>query len=94
MVFAEKYVRIVITNILTEVFSIYYLSTNRSALVACIAQTVYVLHHSKYTAICSIDAVADGFNRFDLFFDFKINSLPCPKFFFQLHKNLFLLFHL
>ena len=47
--------RVVIINIVTEVFNFniyaYYLSTNRSTLVLCIAQTVYVLHHCKYIAI-------------------------------------------
>ena len=56
------------SHILTEVLNIYYLSTNRGISVACIAQTVYTLHLSKDTAICSIHAVADGFNRFTSFF--------------------------
>ena len=47
--------RVVITNIVTEVFNFriyeYYLSTNRGTLVGYIAQTVYVLHHCKYIAI-------------------------------------------
>ena len=47
--------RVVINNIVTEVFNFniyeYYLSTNRSTLVVYIAQTVYVLHHCKYIAI-------------------------------------------
>ena len=45
--------RVVINNIFTEVFNIYpyYLSTNRGTLVVYIAQTVYVLHHCKDTAI-------------------------------------------
>ena len=47
--------QVVIINIVTEVFNFniyaYYLSTNRSTLVLCIAQTVYVLHHCKYIAI-------------------------------------------
>ena len=47
--------RVVINNIVTEVFNFdiytYNLSTNRSTLVVYIAQTVYVLHHCKYIAI-------------------------------------------
>ena len=77
--------RVVINNIITEVFIfniyVYYLSTNRGTLVVYIAQTVYVSHHCKYIAICSIDAIVDNFNRFDLFFFFfEIDSLPRPKF--------------
>ena len=64
--------RVMINNIVTEVFYCniyaYYLSTNRSTLVVYIAQTVYVLHHCKYIAICSIDVIVDDFDRFDLFF--------------------------
>ena len=47
-----------------------------------IAQTVYVLHHCKYIAICSIDVIVDDFDRFDLFFCcfFEIENLPSPKF--------------
>ena len=48
-----------INNIVTKIFNFYicayYLSPNRGTLVVYIAQTVYVLHHSKYKAICSID---------------------------------------
>ena len=64
----------VINDIVTEVFNFniyaYYLSTNRGTLVVYIAQTVYVLHHCKYIAICSIDVIVDYFDRFDLFFCF------------------------
>ena len=46
MVFTE-YILIVVNNILTEVFNIYYLSTNRRTSVVGIAQTtVYVLHRT------------------------------------------------
>ena len=50
--------RVVTSNIVTEVFIFnyiygYYLSTNRGSLVVYITQTVYVMHHSKYIAICS-----------------------------------------
>ena len=49
--------RLVTNNIVTEVFIFniygYYLSTNRGSLVVYIMQTVYVMHHSKYIAICS-----------------------------------------
>ena len=79
--------RVVINNIVTEVFNFdiyaYYLSTNRGTLVVYIAQTVYVLHHCKYIAICSIDVIVDDFDRFDLFFlfcFFEIDNLPSPKF--------------
>ena len=47
--------RVVINNIVTEVFNFdiyaYYLSTNRGTLVVYVAQAVYVLHHCKYIAI-------------------------------------------
>ena len=63
---------VVIQNIVTEVFSfnIYadYLSTNRSTVVVYIAQTVYVLHHFKQIAFCSIDVIVNDSDRFDLFF--------------------------
>ena len=63
---------VVINNIVTEVFNFniytYYLSTNRGTLVIYIAQTVYVLHHCKYIAICSIDVTVDDFDRFDLLY--------------------------
>ena len=64
----------VINNIVTQVFNFniyaYYLSTNRGTLVVYIAQKVYVFHHCKYIAICSIDVIVDDFDRFDLFFVF------------------------
>ena len=70
--------------IVTEVFNlnIYacYLSTNCGTLVVYIAQTVYVLHHCKYIAICSIDVIIDNFDRFHLIFLFEVNNLPSPKF--------------
>ena len=78
--------RVVINNIVTEVFNFniytYYLSTNRDTLVVYIAQTTYVLHHSKYIAICCIDVLVDDFVRFDLFFVFffEIDNLPSPRF--------------
>ena len=62
----------VVISIVTEVFNFniyaHYLSTNRGTLVVYIAQTVYVLHHCKYIAICSIDVIVDDFDRFDFFF--------------------------
>ena len=68
-------------NIVTKIlnFNIYanYLSTNCGTLVVYIAQTVYVLHHCKYIAICSIDVIVHDFDRFDLFFE--IDNLPSPK---------------
>ena len=75
--------QVVMNNIVTEVFNFniyaYYLPINRGTLVVCIAQTVYVLRHSKYIAICSIDVLVDDF---DLFFCFcvEIDILPSPKF--------------
>ena len=75
--------RVVINSTDTDVFYFniyaYYLSTNRGTLVAYIAQTACVLHHSKYIAICSIDVIVDDFDRFDLFI-FEIDNLPSPKF--------------
>ena len=63
--------RVVINNIVTEVFNfnIYgkCLSTNHGTLVVYIAETVYVLHHCKYIAICNIYVIVDDFERFDLF---------------------------
>ena len=42
---------------------------------------MHVLHHCKYNAICSIDALVDDFDRFDLFlFFFEIDNLSSPKF--------------
>ena len=53
--------RVGINNNVTEVFNFntyaYYLSTNRGTLIVYAAQTVYVLHHCKYIAICSIDVI-------------------------------------
>ena len=78
--------RVGINNIVTEVFNFniygWYLSTNRNTLVVYIAKTVYVLHHRKYIAICSIDVIVDNFDKFELFFlfFFEIDSLPSPKF--------------
>ena len=65
--------RMMINNIVTEVFNFniyaYYLSTNRGTVIVYIAQTVYVLDHCKYIAICSIDIIiGDDLDRFDLFF--------------------------
>ena len=92
-----------INNIVTEVFNFniyeHYLSTNRGTLVVCIAQTVYVLHHCKYIAICSIDVIIDGFDRFDLFFVFFVLRLTICQVlnFASLHRHetsyLYLLFH-
>ena len=41
MLLTEKYIRIVMNSIHTEVFNIYYLLTNRGTSFVCIAQTVY-----------------------------------------------------
>ena len=52
---------ILINNIVTVVFNFniytYYLSTNCGTLVVYIAQTVYILNHSKYIVICSINVL-------------------------------------
>ena len=78
--------RVVINNIVTEVFNctiyVYYLSTNHVTLVVYIEQTLYVLYHCTYIALCSIDVMVDNFDRFDLFFFcfFEIDTLPSPKF--------------
>ena len=61
---------LVVTNdSVKEVFNFniygYYSSTNCGSLVVYIAQTLYVLCHSKYIAICSIDDLT-GFNLFFL----------------------------
>ena len=64
--------RVVINYVVTEVFNfnIYEkcLSTNHGTLVFYIAETVYVLHHCKLIAICSIDVIVDDYDRFDFFF--------------------------
>ena len=55
--------QVLINNIVTEVFNFtiyaYYLLTNRGTIVVCITQTVYVFHHSKHIAICSIDVIVE-----------------------------------
>ena len=90
----------VINNIVTEVFNFniyeYYLSTNRGTLVVYIAQTVYVLHHCKYIAICNIDVIVDDFDRFDMLFLFFLKLTICQVLnFIFLHRNenSYLLFH-
>ena len=91
--------RVVINNIATKVFNFniyaYYLSTNRGTLVVYIAQTVYLLHHCKCIAICSIDVIVDDFNRFDLLFLFlRLTICQVLNFvFLHRHKNSYLLFH-
>ena len=94
--------RVVINNIVTKVFNFniyaYYLLTNRGTLVVYIAQTVYVLHHCKYIAICSIDVIVDDFDMFDLFFSvfFFLILTICQVLnflFLHRHENSYLLFH-
>ena len=48
---------------------------------------MYILHHSKYIVICSIDAVADDLTCFE------IDNLPSGKFFFHCYKNLYFLLY-
>ena len=92
----------VINNIVTEVFNCninaYDLSTNRGILVVYIAQTVRVLHHCKYIAICGSDVIVDDFDRFDLFFCvlFFLRLKICQVLnfvFLHCHENSYLLFH-
>ena len=85
--------RVVIKNIVTEVFNFniyaYYLSTNRRTWVVYIAKTVYLLHHCKYIAVCSIDVIVDDF-------DFFLRLTICPVLnfvFLHRHENSYLLFH-
>ena len=92
--------RLVINNIVREVFNFninaYYLSTNRCTLVVYIAQAVYVLHHCKYIAICSIDVVVDDFDRFDFFLFFVLRSTIYQVLnfvFLHRHKKSYLLFY-
>ena len=93
--------QVVISSIVTEVFIFnmytYYLSTNRGTLVAYIALIVYVLHHCKYIAICSIDVIVDDFDRFDLIlfcFFFRLTICQVLNFvFLHRHENSYLLFH-
>ena len=75
--------RVVINNIVTEVFNFdiyaYYLSTNHGTLAVCIAQTVYVKHHCKYLQFnCSIDVTVDDLDRFDLLLFFILRLTICP----------------
>ena len=84
--------RVVINNIVTEVINFniyaYYLSTNRGTSVVYIAKTVYVLHHCKYIAICSIDVIFDDFDRFGLFFFLRLTICQVLKFvFLHGHEN-------
>ena len=85
-----------INNIVTEVFNFnsyaYYLTTNRGTLVVYIAQTVYVLHHCKYIAICRIDVIVNDFDRFDMFLRLPICQI-LDFVFLHRHKNSYLLFH-
>ena len=74
------------------------LSTNRGTLVVYIAQTVYVLDHCKYIAICSIDVIVDDFDRLDLFFliFFILRLTVCQvvnSVFSHRHENSYLLFY-
>ena len=86
MVFTEKYIRIVIDIILTEVFNIYSTICRQIAVLQLCVLRKQCIRIASYTAICSINAIADGFNRFDLFFDFEITNLPSRKFFHR-HGN-------
>ena len=69
--------------------SIQKITVPRLCCVYCAQSVGYVWHHIKYIAICSIDAVAvaDGFDRFNLFktryflISFEIDILPSGKFF-------------
>ena len=86
-----------IHNDVTEVFSFninaHYLSTYRSTVVVYIAQTVYVLHHFKHIAFCSIDVVVDDSDRFDLFL-LRLTICQVLNFvFLHRHENSYLLFH-
>ena len=78
--------RVVINNVVTEVLNFnnyaYCLSANRGTLVVDSTQTVYVLYHCKYIAICSIDVIVHDFDRFDVFF-FEINNFLRSKFCFR-----------
>ena len=100
----EKYIPMSggVNNIVTDVFNFninaYYLSTNCGTLVAYVAQTVHVLHHSKYIAIYSVDLIVGDFDRFDLFsvVFFFLRSTICQVLnfvFLHRHENSYLLFH-
>ena len=42
---------------------------------------LFILHHCKYIAICSIDVIVGDFDRFNLFvLFFQIDNLTNPKF--------------
>ena len=62
--------RIVIKNIVTEVFNfniyVYYLSTNRSTLVVLRKQCTYCIIVSTLQFNCSIDVTVDDVDGFDL----------------------------
>ena len=94
--------RVVINNIVTEVFNFNaYGNICRQIAVLWlfnIAQTVYVLHHCKHIAICSIDVIVDDFNRFGLvfflFFILRLTICQVLNFvFLHRHENSYLLFH-
>ena len=91
----DKYI---VTKVLNFIIYTSYMSTNRGTLVVYIAETVYVLHLSKYIALCSIDAIIDDFDRFDslfsVFFCLRLTICQVLNFvFLHRHENSYLLFH-
>ena len=82
--------RVVINNIVTEVFNFNicanYLLTNRCIWLFILRKQLYVLHHCKYIAICSIDVIVDVFDRFDFFFFLRLSICQVLKFAF-LHRQ-------
>ena len=61
-----------------------------------IAQTVYVLHHCKHIAICSIDVIVDDFQVWLVFLMFFLRLTICQVrnfVFLHRHENSYLLFH-
>ena len=58
----------------------------------CVVQTVYILHCGEYIAICINDAIADSFDRFDLFFISRLTICQVINFFLPLSQKFIPLF--
>ena len=90
MIFAENYIRLWGSDkyIRTEVFNIYFLFVNKLRYFGCVLLSCKQCSTVRI-AICSIDAIADGFDRFELFclFFFVLRLTICQV------VNFFLPFH-
>ena len=93
--------RVVINNIVTEVFNFniygYYLSTNAVLWLRTLRkQCTHCIIVSTLQFNCSIDVTVDDLDRFDLFFCFCFEADICPVVnfvFLHRHENWYLLFH-